>query len=73
MQFENITNRYTMGGAMHDLKNFLGLDPQLPSDTLPLTNWKHKRGDPDAVRRELPTSHNSVQELPPLGSRHAGW
>lgn len=33
-----------------ELKGFLGIDLHLPSDSLPLTNWKHNRGGPDAVR-----------------------
>ncbi len=32
-----------------ELKGFLGFELHLPSDSLPLTNWKHNRGGPDAV------------------------
>ena len=38
-----------MGEAMKGLKSFLGLDPTQPSGKLPLTNWKHKRGDENSV------------------------
>ena len=41
-----------MGGVMQELKGFLGLDPHLPSNELPLTNYKHQRA-----------SHNTVSEL----------
>lgn len=48
-QFERLTNRLSMAGAMQKLKGFLEIDPHLPSDSLPLTNWKHKRGDENSV------------------------
>lgn len=48
-QFERLTSRFSMAGALQELKSFLEIDPHLPSDSLPLTNWKHKRGDEHAV------------------------
>lgn len=38
-----------MAGAMADLKTFLEMDSTWGPQELPLTNWKHKRGDEDAV------------------------
>jgi hypothetical protein len=53
VQFENMTSPESMGGVMQELKGFLGLDPRLPSNQLPLTNYKHQRA-----------SRNAVSELP---------
>lgn len=53
-----------MAGAMQELKAFLEVDPHLPSDSLPLTNWKHKRGDEHAVRA-------AGKSLPGLGRKAA--
>lgn len=52
MQYESLIARDSMPGDLRDLKAFLGPDfhQHAPSDELPLTNWKHMRGGPDAVR-----------------------
>ncbi len=50
LQHEALTSRVHMGGVLRRLKTFLGVAETLPSETLPLTNWKHKRGEEDAVR-----------------------
>lgn len=42
-----------MSGDLQALKSFLQMDEHLPSDRLPLTNWKHMRGDPNAVSVSL--------------------
>lgn len=39
-----------MEGVMSGLKSFLGISTDAISNVLPLTNWKHQRGDEDAVR-----------------------
>lgn len=51
LQYENLTSTDTMGGELAGLKSFLGLDPELPSNELPLTNYKHMGwgNSPDAV------------------------
>jgi hypothetical protein len=49
LQYEALVSKQLMGGVLGGLKGFLEVDPHLPSDTLPLTNWKHMRGNPDAV------------------------
>lgn len=50
MQYERLINNVTMPGELTGIKGFLGIDRHLPSDELPLSNWKHLRGPPDAVR-----------------------
>lgn len=53
MQYESLIDKETMPGDLQGLKAFLdpGFDTHLPSDALPLTNWKHMRGGPDTVSR----------------------
>lgn len=51
VQYESLITKETMPGDLQGLKAFLGpdFDQHLPSDSLPLTNWKHMRGGPDTV------------------------
>ncbi|EFN58048.1 hypothetical protein CHLNCDRAFT_142285 [Chlorella variabilis] len=51
LQFENLTRPEAMAGQLQGLKTFLDLKPLLPSSELPLTNYKHQRGDEDALGR----------------------
>ena len=51
LQYERVIDEGAMPAALQSLKSFLDLDPHLPSDMLPLTNFKHQRGIGDAVRR----------------------
>ncbi|KAL4443808.1 hypothetical protein ABPG75_011545 [Micractinium tetrahymenae] len=70
VQFERLTSRLRMAGAMQQLKSFLQIDPHLPSDSLPLTNWKHKRGDEDAVGRYWNMTRAEYQHLVSLAERN---
>jgi transposase len=49
LQYEAMTSQDAMQGVLANFKTFLGVDQRLPSDNLPLTNWKHQRGGPDEV------------------------
>ncbi|PSC68106.1 sulfotransferase [Micractinium conductrix] len=70
VQFESLTSRQTMGEAMKGLKSFLGLDPTQPSDKLPLTNWKHKRGDENSVGRYWNITRGEYTHLVELARRN---
>ena len=61
-QYERLTRPDGMGGELAQLKAFLGIDPALPSSQLPLTNYKHQRGAPDAA--SLPAVPAFAQCLP---------
>jgi hypothetical protein len=61
VQFENITGKFVMAGAMADLKIFLEMDSAWGPQELPLTNWKHKRGDEDAVSRMPPPALHGLR------------
>lgn len=52
LQYEALTSEDAMPGVLAGFKSFLGMDQHLPSDRLPLTNWKHQRGGPDEVRAD---------------------
>lgn len=49
LQYENLTNQEAMADQLQGLKRFLNMDQMLPSSELPLTNYKHQRGNDDTV------------------------
>lgn len=64
-----------MPAALRGLKSFLEIDEQLPSDTLPLTNWKHQRGNEVwavALEAQRRWHWAGVTAANPLMCMHAG-
>lgn len=46
VQYESITAEDTGEGLVRNLKYFLGINPSLTGNQLPLTNWRHQRNTP---------------------------
>lgn len=70
LQYEALVSKQLMGGVLGGLKGFLEVDPHLPSDTLPLTNWKHMRGNPDAVGRYWNMTRTEYEHVVELARRN---
>lgn len=72
VQYESVIAKGpSMAEDLQELKGFLGFDLHLPSDSLPLTNWKHNRGGPDALGRYWNMTRSEYQHLVGLARRNA--
>ncbi|KAI3428273.1 hypothetical protein D9Q98_006652 [Chlorella vulgaris] len=61
--YENLTKQEAMAAQLQGLKGFLNMDQMLPSSELPLTNYKHQRGNDDTLGRYWTLKRWEIEHL----------